>query len=378
MPSFLVPDDFRAFLRTVVEDLDAPGGGKLVDAEDAFQDACGHGGRVDGSYRFHYLTRDGMHRWTIALAEHEIRAIADGLQIEADGECAEIVHHHRREPTGEPLLIWGAYDDDALTVRGLDDLVAALEMLRLAALDEPRVLRVWSPSDDQLVAAIWRDHCALYVLESVDGYATSSGDPRRTDAFEVVDHDGTRLVVRWSDCVAWPSACRALSRFAAHGELGPEIAVDRRIPSQLLIHGELDRQAMLAIRAEPARDPRSSSLARLTAPAVPVAVADGVDATVPVHRAPVDAAELIAWARRLIQLLFARALIELEDGAGLDEMCYQLSGLLQAHGDEAEHALDTAEWLANEIGALRGIRRLFATGGDLQVALRRSRHADRS
>jgi hypothetical protein len=373
MPSFLVPDDFRAFLRTVVEDLDAPGGGKLVDAEDAFQDACGYGGRVDGSYRFHYLTRDGVHRWTIALAEHEIRAIADGLQIEADGECAEIVHRHRREPTGEPLLIWGAYDDDALTVRGLDDLVVALEMLRLAALDEPRVLRVWSPSDDQLVAAIWRDHCALYVLESADGYATSSGDPRRTDAFEVVDHDGTRLVVRWSDCVAWPSACRALSRFAAHGELGPEIAVDRRIPSQLLMHGELDRQAVLAIRAEPARDPRSSSLARWTAPAVPVAVADGADATVPVHRAPVDAAELTAWARRLIQLLFARALIELDDGAGIDELCDPLSGLLQAHGDEAEHALDTAEWLANEIGALRGVRRLFATGGDLQVALRRSR-----
>lgn len=377
MPSFLVPDDFRAFLRAVVEDLDAPGGGKLVDVEDAFQDACGHGGRVGGSYRFHYLTRDGMQRWTIALAEHEIRAIADGLQIEADGECAEIVHRHRREPAGEPLLIWGAYGDDALTVRSLDDLVAALELLRLAALDEPRVLRVWSPSDDQLVAALWRDHCALYVLESADGYATSSGDPRRTDAFEVLDHDGNRLVVRWSDCVAWPSACRALSRFAAHGELGPEIAVDRRIPSQLLMHGELDRQAVLAMRAEPARDPRSSSLARWTAPAVPVAVSDGVDATVPVHRAPVDAAELAAWARRLIQLLFACALIELEDGAGIDEMCYQLSGLLQAHGDEAEHALDTAEWLANEIGALRGIRRLFATGGDLQVALRRSRFADR-
>lgn len=377
MPPFLVPDDFRAFLRSVVEDLDAPGGGKLVDAEDAFQDACGYGGRVDGAYRFHYLTRDGMHRWTIALAEHEIRAIADGLQIEADGECAEIAHRHRREPVGEPLLIWGGYDDDALRVRSLDDLVAALELLRLAALDEPRVLRVWSPSDDQLVAVIWRDHCALYVLESADGYATSSGDPRRTDAFEVHDHDGNRLVVRWADCVAWSSACRALSRFAAHGDLGPEVAVERRIPSQLLMHGELDRQAVLAMRAEPARDPRSSSLARLTATAVPVAVPDSVDVTVPVEHVAVDAAELAAWARRLIQLLFGCALIELDDGAGIDELCYQLSGLLQAHGDEAEHALDTAEWLANEIGALRGIRRLFATGGDLQVALRRSRIADR-
>ncbi len=381
MPSFLVPDDFRAFLRSVVEDLDAPGGGKLVDAEDAFQDACGYGGRVAGAYRFHYLTRDGMQRWTIALAEHEVRAIADGLQIEADGECAEIAHHHHREPTGEPLLIWGTHDDDALTVRSLDDLVAALEILRLAALDEPRVLRVWSPSDDQLVAAIWRDHCALYVLESADGYATSSGDSRRTDAFEVLDHDGSRLVVRWADCVAWPAARRALSRFAAHGDLGPEIAIERRIPSQLLMHGELDRQAVLASRAEPARDPGSSSLVRLTAPAVPVALSDSVDTTVPVEPAPVDLPELAAWARRLIEQMFARALIELDDGPGdspgIDELCDQLGGLLQAHGDEAERALDTAEWLANEIGALRGIRRLFATGSDLQVALRRSRVADR-
>jgi hypothetical protein len=425
MPPFLVPDDFRAFLRSVVDDLDAPGGGVRVDAEDAFQDACGYGGRAGGAYRFHYLTRDGMHRWTIALAEHEIRAIADGLQIEADGECAEIAHTHRREPAGDPLLIWGGYDDDALSVRSLDDLVTALELLRLAALDEPRVLRAWSPSDDQLVAAIWRDHCAIYVLESADGYATSSGDPRRNDEFEVLDHDGNPLVVRWADCVAWSSACRALSRFAAHGDLGPEIAVERRIPSQLLMHGELDRQAVLAMRAEPARDPRGSSLIWLTATAVPVAVPDSIDATVPVKRSetgggdpddpggtggeaprgiehgetegevprgieragtgseaprgtdrvPVDAAELAAWARRLIQLLFGRALIELDDGTAIDELCYQLSGLLQAHGDEAEHALDTAEWLANEIGALRGIRRMFATGGDLQVALRRSRVA---
>lgn len=381
MPSFLVPDDFRAFLRSVVEDLDAPDGGTQVDAEDAFQDACGYGGRVGDAYRFHYLTRDGMQRWTIALAEHEIRAIADGLQIEADGECAEIAHRHHRAPSGEPLLIWGTYDDDALTVRSLDDLVTALEVLRLAAAEEPRVLRVWSPSDDQLVAAIWRDHCALYVLESADGYATSSGDPRRTDAFEVLDHDGSRLVVRWADCVAWPAACRALSRFAAHGELGPEIAVERRIPSQLLMHGELDRQAVLATRTEPAHDPRSSSLVRMTASAVPVVLSDSVDTTVPVEPGRVDLPELVAWARRLIELLFARALVELDDlpddSRGIDELCYQLSGLLQAHGDEAEHALDTAEWLANEIGALRGIRKLFATGGDLQLALRRSRVPDR-
>ena len=372
MPLFLVPDDFRAFMRSVVDDLDARSG-KLVDAEDAFQDTCGYGGRIDGTFRFHYLTRDGVHRWTIALAEHEIRAIADGLQIEVDGECAEVAPDPGREPTGEPLLIWGAYNDDALTVRNLDDLVAALETLRLHALDEPRVLRVWSPRDDQLVAALWRDHCALYVLESADGYATSSGDPQRTDAFEVLDHDGNALVVPWADCVAWPVACRALVRFAAHGDLGSEIAVEGRIPSQLLMHGELDRQTVLAMRAEPAREPRGSSLLRMTPLPVPVAVPEVVDATAPVERAPLGVAELAAWGRRLIQLLFARELIELDAGTGMDEICYQLSGLLQAHGDEAEHALDTAEWLANEIGSIRGIRKLFATGGDLQVALRRSR-----
>ena len=388
MPLFLIPDDFRALMRSVVEALDAPGLGRLVDAEDAFQDACGYGGRVDGAYRFHYLTHDGVHRWTLALTEHEVRAIADGLQIEADGECAEIARRHHRAPVGEPLLIWGAYNDDALAVRSLDDLVVALEALRVAALDEPRVLRVWSPSDDQLVAALWRDHCALYVLESADGYATSAGGVQRTDAFELLDHDGNRLVVPWSDCVAWPVACRALTRFAAHGELGTEITVERRIPSQLLMHGEIDRQAVLAMRAEPARDPRSSSLVRIASPAAPIAISDRVERTVPVELARAElaraelvrrgAAELAAWARRLIQLLFARALIELETGAGLDELCYQLSGLLSAHADEAEHALDTADWLVNEIGALRGVRAVFATGGDLQVALRRSRDADRA
>jgi hypothetical protein len=371
MPAFLVPDDFRAFMRSVVSELDAPGG-KVIDAEDAFQDACGYGGRIDGdAYRFHYLTRDGTHRWITVLAEHEIRAIADGLQIEARGERSEISRVHQRPANGDPLLIWGAYNDDALCVRSLDDLVAALETLRLHALDEPRIVRIWSPSDDQLVAAVWRDHCALYVIESIDGYATSTGDPRRTDGFEVCDHDGNPLIVPWSDCVPWPVACRALIRFAAHGDLGPEITLEGRIPSQLLMHGELDRQAVLAMRAEPARDPRHSSLPRLTPPPVPVAVPEAVDVTAPIKR--MTSGELAAWARRLVQLLFERELVELGDGAGIDEISYQLSGLLQAHGDEAEHSVETAEWLANEMGSIRGIRKLFATGGDLQLALRRSR-----
>jgi hypothetical protein len=415
MASFFVPDDLRAFMRSVVGYLDAPRGDKFLDAEDALQHECGYGGRIDGveRYRFHYLTPDGAHRWTIILGEHEIRAIADGLQIEVEGERSELARTPRRERTGEPLLVWGAYNDDALIVGGLDDLMIALELLRQSAVDKPRVLRLWSPSDDQLVAALWRDECALYVLESADGYATSRGDPQHTGAFEVLDHDGVALFVRHADCVPWPIASRALIRFAAHGELGPDLPVEGTIPSQLLVHGELDRADALAARAEPAREPLRSSLARLIVPpplATPdpagagavnpasvttagpslsateraaafadAAVTDPVaiplpilaESTTPVRREGV--VELAARARRLIQTLFAQGLIELGPSPGLDEISYQVSGLLQAHGDEAEHSLDTAEWLANEIKAIRGVVQLFATGGDLQLALRRSR-----
>jgi hypothetical protein len=382
MASFLVPDDFRALVRAAVGTLDAPGD-KLLDAEDAFRDDCGYGGRIDGAstYRFTYLTADGVHRWTVVLGERELRAIADGLQIEAEGECVEIARTGKREPSGEPLLIWGAYPDDALLVRGLDDLVTALEALRQGAVEVPRVVRVWSPGDDQLVAAIWRDECALYVLESADGYASSTGDPARSDVFEALDHDGNPLSVAAADCVPWPIACRALVRFAAHGDLGPELVVERRIPSQLLMHGELDREAVLANRAAPARDPQQSSLSRLAtraaaddALAIPTAITGEI--TTPVVREPPSVTELSAWGRRLIQHLFAQGLLEIGTGPGIDEISYQLSGLLQAHGDEAEHELETAEWLANEIKAVRGIAKLFATGGDLQLALRRTRTPD--
>ncbi|HET9620842.1 MAG TPA: hypothetical protein VFP84_05735 [Kofleriaceae bacterium] len=374
-------------MRAVVAYLDAPGTDKLLDAEDAFHDECGHGGRIDGvsRYRFAYLTPDGAYRWVITIDEHEIRAIVDGLQIEAEGERFEVVRTNARQPTGAPLLIWGAYNDDALLVQSLDDLTIALDTLRVYALDKPRIVRMWSSSDDQLVAVMWRDHCALYVIESVDGYATSTGDHRRTDSFEVTDHDGLALVVPWADCVAWGPASRALGRFAAHGELGPEIAIEGRIPSQLLMHGELDRQAVLAMRAEPARDPRRSSLPRLIPVPAAVEPGDPTDRTLrnpltepmpPLSREPPSAAELTAWGYRLLQLLLAQGLLELGRGPGvpgIDEIAYHLSGLLQAHGDEAEHVVETADWLANELGRIRGVGKLFATGGDLQLALRRSR-----
>lgn len=372
MAVLLIPDDLRSFLRSVVAALDAPQRDLLLDAEDAFQDECGHGGRIDGAstYRFMYLTVDGQHRWVITLPEHELRAISDGLQIEAEGERHELVRTHHREATGAPLLVWGAYNDDALSVQRHDDLVAALEILHQYAADKPRFLRLWSTQDDQLVAAVWRDACAIYVLESLDGYATSAGDPANP-AFEVADHDGRRLVVPGADCVAWPAACRALIRFAAHGELGPEIAVDGRIPSQLLMLGEVDRQAILGMRAVPAQEPATSSLPRLVPAAVPVAIEPAAERTTPVPRA--QPADYVAWARRVIEMLFAQGLIELGAGPGLDELAYQLGGHLQAHGEEAEHALETADWLAHEVSSLRGVSRLFATGGDLQLALRRTR-----
>ncbi len=374
MTSFLVPDDFRAFMKLVVGELAQPNH-RVLDAEDAFQDECGYGGRIDGgeTYRFVYLTRDGQHRWEVVLHEAEIQAIADGLQIEANGERREVVRTHDREPHGYPLLVWGAYNDDALTVHTQTDLIAALETLRQYATDKPRVVRVWSPYDDQLIAVIWNDVCALYVVESIDGYATSSGDPSRTDAFEVTDHDGKSLTVPWHDCVPWAAAAPALMRFAMQGELGSAVTVEGRIPSQLLMLGEIDRKTLLAIRKEPARDPSRSSLPRLTPLPIPAVVEPATETT---NRTDVEIVPITdhgAWSRRLIQTLFERELIELGDTPGLDEVSYQLGGLLQAHGMEAEHSLETAEWLANELGAIRGVSRLFATPGDLQVALRRSR-----
>jgi hypothetical protein len=151
--------------------------------------------------------------------------------------------------------------------------------------------------------------------------------------------------------------------------------------------GEVDRGAALAVRGETPRTLARSSIPRMLA-VVPEEVLreETLDEVIgPVsgqviephdtHRAagaPLPVDELSAWARRLIELLYSRALIEL-GRVSLDEITYQLGGLLQAHGAEAQHSLDTAEWLANEIGAVRGIDKLFATGGDLQIALRQSR-----
>ena len=68
-------------------------------------------------------------------------------------------------------------------------------------------------------------------------------------------------------------------------------------------------------------------------------------------------------------------MIELAPQPNLGDISYHLGELLQAHGIEAEQSLEAAEWLAKAIGAVGGISKLFATGGDLQLALRRARDA---
>jgi hypothetical protein len=376
MPTFLIPDDFRAFMKSVVVYLETPNDDMFLDAEDALDSECGYGGRIDGvdTFRFKYITNDGHHRWDVVLKEAQVRDIADGLLIEAEGERFDIVRTSRRTPVGEPLLIWGEYADDALSVRSEGELLRALDLLHDASLEKPRLLRLWSAADDQLVAALWRDRCALYVVESADGYATSTGDQTLTESFELPDHEGKNLAVPWSDCVSWEYARRAMVRFVEHSDLG-DIPVEGRIPSLLLMMGDVDRKAALAVRSYVHNVLEKTSLSQLTPIPIEVELVDEVTSPIEVEAA-LGPVELSAWARRLLDILHTRELIELGPGPNLDEISYQLGGLLQAHAVDAEHSIETADWLANEIGAVRGIKTLFATGGDLQVALRRSRSTD--
>lgn len=372
---FLVPDDFRAFMKRVVAYLDAPGEDKFLDAEDALQDETGYGGRVDHEqYRFTYITPDGLYKWELPIADSAIREIADGLLIEVMGERRDIVRTKHRQPVGEPLLVWGEYRDDALSVTSEAQFLAALDGLQVASYEAPRMLRLWSATDDQCVAVIKGDACALYVVESLDGYGTSTGDRTRTESFGVSDYDGKPFLVPWADCIPWAVARAGLAHFMQHGELGSAISIDGRIPSVLLMMGDVDRKTALTIRGNAPSELAGSSLPRLSA-SIPAELVTIDERTSPVEvGAPLTFEALRAWARRLIEALYARSLIELGIG-NMDEVAYDLAGLLQAHGTEAEHSLDTAEWLANEIGAVRGIARMFATGGDLQIALRRSREA---
>jgi hypothetical protein len=399
---FLIPDDFRAFMQEVVRYLDASAGAPellaALDAEDALQHETGYGGRAPGGrgFRFTYLSRDGREKWLVDLAEAAIRDIADGLLIEVMGERLDIARDAQRDPKGHPLLIWGEHADDALVPRDRAELLSALDVLHELAGSGPRMLRLWSATDDQIVAMLWRNDCALYVVQSQDGYASSCGYPGRTDSFELVDYDGQPFAVPYHDCVPWSAARDALLRFVERGDLGPGLRTEGRIPTGLLMMGDVGRDAVLGARAEPPRTVARTSLPRMMA-AVPGAPPEetvdeegGPDGRATLTSLPMlpasessfaaetDVAavplgeDLTGWAHRLIELLCERGLLELGQGS-LDELADQLGGLLQAHGSQAQHSLEAAEWLAREIGAIHGIGRLYVNGGDLQVALRRTR-----
>src|SRR5205085_5911802 len=139
-----------------------------------------------------------------------IRDIADGLLIEVMGERRDILRTKHRAPQGDPLLAWGEYRDDALTIKNGDEVAKALDQLRELSYEKPRMVRLWTATDDQCVAVLKGDACALYVVESVEGYGTSMGDHTLDDSFDVLDHEGNPLTVPWADCIPWDVARRGL------------------------------------------------------------------------------------------------------------------------------------------------------------------------
>src|SRR5258706_2138253 len=186
---FHIPDEFRSLMRDVTSQLDWEDDRTTLLGPDAITTECGRGGRVEGTdvYRFLYFARDGQNRWEIDLREQQIRDIAAGNLSEID--ATEVASDVARAAHGEPLLVWGEYDDDALAVRSLADLELALDALHGIAMQQPCMIRLWSPSDAQVVTVLNGNDGALYVVQSEAGYGTSVGDPTRQEMFELTDHD---------------------------------------------------------------------------------------------------------------------------------------------------------------------------------------------
>jgi len=340
---FTIPADFRALMREVVakmewgDDLSAVTGGRAFEAE------CGYGGRVDTDlYRFTYIVNGGHERWELDLHSQQIRDIAAGLLDEVEGRQLE---GNSRVMRGEPLLVWGEYDEDALRVRSGSDLAVALDALYAIGSIEPCTARLWSTSDDQVVAVFNGQECALYVVGSQHGYGTSVGDPTRMGTFELVDHDVGAVGIRWADCVPWRVARPALLRFAEHGDLGDQVILDGSVPAGMLVLGDFDRASELATRRTPAADPAATSLPR---------------------KAPCG-----SWATRLLGSLIELHLIEV-DTSILDGITARVAMLLQAVGEDAQDSGEAAQRLAKDLERVRGVGALFATPGDLQIALRRT------
>jgi hypothetical protein len=338
-----IPDDLRAFLREVATRLEWDDRHAVV-GSDAFRHECGRGGRIDGSdsYGFTYFTPDGFGRWTLTLTEAQIREAAAGTLDELE---VEDLDGSARRSGGEALLVWGEYDQDALRVRASAELGVALDALHGCAAGTPCTLRLWSVSDDQVFAILDGPEAALYVVSSAEGYGSSLGDPARNDVLEIVDHDAGTVGVPGSDRIPWSIAKPALLHFAEHGTLGTGVVLDGRIPSQLLVFGDFDRDAELATRRAPVVDPALTSL--------PAKAPHG------------------AWAERLVGGLVDLQLLEL-DTSIVDTVTARVSMLLAQWGDEAQESAEAAQRFAKELARLSGVARMFATAGDLQIALRRT------
>lgn len=381
MEHLFIPDELRAFLQQVVAILDARaqgrGNARDLDVDNAFRHESGFGGRVasgegDDLYAFTYLTKDRKTRWEFKIHESAMREVADGLLVEVPGEPFDLERSGARKQSGQALLVWGEFEDDALRVASHEVLEQALDGLRLAADDRPWLVRLWSTTDDQVIAVLDRDECALYVVEAEEGYATSVGAGTHAPPTQVLDHDGRVLEVPGADRVPWSHARTALLLFAERGELGSSVRVDGRIPSGLMMMGDADRRAVLASRPPPPTQYEHCSLPRFVqfSQREPTVDTNRTPALVGIPALSID--ELVAWANRLLVLLEERELLVF-GRANRDEVAYELGNLLSVHAAEAEDVLDTADWLANEIGAIRGIVRVFASGGDLQHLLRRTR-----
>ena len=342
--SFKITDDFRAFMREVAAKVDFGEIGTAV-GDYALEHECGRGGRLASGrdvYRFTYLTKDGRGRWEIVLREQQIRDIAGGLIDEVE---ALPLAEGTRTTRGDALLVWGEYDEDALRIRTKTDLGVALDALYGMGLQEPILVRLWSSSDDQAVAIMNGFECAIYVVQSEQGYGRTVGDPTRTETFPLVDHDVGSIEIPWADLVPWRVARPALIRFAEHGDLGDSVIVDGAIPTHFLFLSDMDRAAELATRRTPPADPAQSSIPR---------------------KAPHG-----EWAKRLLSSLLELQLIEI-DMQIHEAVGARLAVLLIQYGDDALDTPDAANQLAKEVSRVRGVGALFATGGDLQIALRRT------
>jgi hypothetical protein len=123
------------------------------------------------------------------------------------------------------------------------------------------------------------------------------------------------------------------------------VIIDGTIPTQLLFFADFDRAAEMGTRRPPVADPAQSSLTR---------------------KAPHG-----EWSKRLVKSLLELQLIEI-DMQIVDAVTARIAVLLVQFGDDALDVPDAAQNLAKEVERVRGVGALFATGGDLQIALRRT------